>query len=81
MNAFGISESDTRILWASIQTAKLKPTSPVSASKRQSLQAIEKQETSQAGNRGAPKASVSFLRDSFFTESFFEISKYDIKLD
>ncbi len=70
MNAFGISESDTRILWASIRTAKLKSATPGAAvaKKQKSTQEIERKQI-----------SVPFLRDSFFTESFFEISKYDIK--
>ncbi len=85
LNSLKISQADTRILWASIQTARLKASNSECQSSEDTPLVGKKQKLPskrlESQSRAQPLAEVSFLNDSFFTDSFFEISKYQIKLN
>ena len=85
INSLKISQADTKILWASIQTARLKSSnSGLSRSIEQPLvkrQKFPSKRLESVTKAQPPLPEVSYLNDSFFTDSFFEISKYQIKFN
>ncbi len=84
INSLKISQADTRILWASIQTARLKSSNSVGHASDETP--VKKQKLSSKSPDPVIETQsqipiVSFLNDSFFTDSFFEVSKYQIKIN
>ena len=81
-NDLKISQADTKILWASIQTAKLQQPEVSVTGKIRKEPIVKKQKIeSLKNNEHALPRPPEFIKDSFFTESFFEISKYQIKFN